>query len=668
MALDGISYQNITLRLPPVASHPTPPPAAAQEELGVDAKTELHDRDVASFSSDAQELAASSQRKIVGTTQLEATSKQGTAVNVTVNPTPPVANTPATQEENVPDPTAASYSVSLTRQNGSQLNIDFGENVRIHEAKDGTTSVYFSDTNKTRTYGLDGAIEEIEGDTVAPNADAILINTSGKVVQGGNGDNLIFNFANDTEIYGGSGNDTIILADDIFGNSIDTGSGNDTVKGRLLTDTTINLGEGNNIVDISGMSGSSVSGGNGDNIVTFDFMGKARNEAPFDSKGKMVDGRVSNSSITLGDGNNTVNYFNGENNTVVIGNGDNKFYKGSLVANSIVTIGNGDNDISISNIYDNGSLNIGDGNNNVSVGTVGTMYKLFIEPNVRAYRGEYTGDPAQLNIGNGNNNIKFEGTQGNGEVNVGDGNNVISFSSVEHNSKVEIGNGHNAISGYSIGANAVMDIGNGNNTVQMFRTQDNGSLSMGNGNNSAKIAYIYNDSTVSAGNGNNAIRIDTIHNNGHVQVGDGNNDMGIDNMQDTASLKTGDGDNLVKMNTMRDSSLTSFGKGNNLATLNTQLDDSKFSGNGSLYIFSQFKDDVADISRQFLERKQQRVENGLPTTGFTMSLNAYMSGYRHGFTPPDNTPPAPGAPGVDINFSWGDQYGHWGAKPIIKYV
>lgn len=647
---------------PPSAPRSAPPPPLY---AGLEEFKNLRVQDVPKFTGDIIELNEGRKQQTIGTNQLNATSKQGTLIDVAVNASTPPALTPAFSkqqtEEVLPPSVAPNYSVSLSREDGNALHIDFTQNVRIHEAKNGTTSIYFSDTNKTRTYGIDGTFVEEEGDTLASNVDAIIINTSGTFVQGGNGDNIIFNFANDAEIVGGTGNDTIILADDISGNSVKTGEGNDTVKGRLITNTNINLGDGNNTLDFSGMAGGSITAGDGNNNITFSSAGKMRNGSPRDEKGMFRDGALHNATIKIGDGNNGIYGLNISNGSIVdVGNGDNSFARGNVGENSSIKIGNGDNNIEVCCIAYNGTFNVGNGNNNISVDRIGLIQRL---------GSDYQGNGAQLNIGGGNNIINMGRTDDNGDVSIGNGNNVISIGDLHDDSKVTIGDGHNAISGHSIVGNASMNIGNGNNTVQFARVQNNATLSMGNGNNSAKVFFVDDNSALIAGDGNNGIRIDTVKRNGQVRVGDGANDMGIGTLRDEASLEAGDGDNLIKINLMRDTSSATFGTGDNLSILNSRFDDSKFSGSGSLYVFNQYHGQLSEIARQFTERKAQRVEDGLPTTMFVMNHASYMKDFGHGFTPPSpNTPPKPGAPGVDINFSWSDQFGHWGSYPINKYV
>lgn len=205
---------------------------------------------------------------------------------------PPIegAAIPAEERNTVENP-ASAYETTLTRKNAPDLTLSFADTVVIQEAADGTTSVYYKEFDMTRTYGADGTVfQETAGNTLTADAASIIINVTAGSVHGGNGDNLVFNWANDTTITTGDGNDTIILADDVSNVSIATGGGNDSLSGNVIRNASIDLGEGDNLFQAALLENSFLRTGNGNNTV----------------QGTSLVLTAKNSTLAFGDGNNTL--------------------------------------------------------------------------------------------------------------------------------------------------------------------------------------------------------------------------------------------------------------------------------------------------------------------------------------------------------------------------
>lgn len=293
-----------------------------------------------------------------GQRTLSATSKQGTTVTVTH-----VASHAGQSETAGPAPTEDTYYMNINRKDGSRISYSFTGNTRINENEDGSMSIYFSAINKTHLYDHSGNITEVDGDILAGDnsGDDIFINTTGLLVDAGDGDDIIISWADNASIIGGSGDDTVILGENVQRNTVDMGYGNDTVIAHDgVTDTDISLGEGNNAVFIDTLTGGSLTAGNGNN-----YIGKNESEGMHVRMGA----------------------------SIAVGDGDNTFQLGSIVHGASVSAGNGDNTLSFYSVHDDVSITFGNGNNkidgyglynnsNISLGTVwamGAMLLIFMK-------------------------------------------------------------------------------------------------------------------------------------------------------------------------------------------------------------------------------------------------------------------------------------------------
>lgn len=229
--------------------------------------------------------------------------------------------------------------VQITQKSGMQIQIVLTENMRINEADNGNVTVLYGDSHKKITYSPDGNIVETidtEDSIVGTTGDDIIINLNGSFVDGKEGDDSIFNLADNVTILGGSGNDSIFVPGTIANATIDTGEGNDTVAGDRINNSSIDLGAGDNEIAIRSIHETQVSIKDGNNGV---YLGSV----------------MSNSSVEIGDGNSNI-YIN------TINNGS--FGPQKFENSSIVNVSDGNNVIHVDNISFS-TLNIGSGTNEV---------------------------------------------------------------------------------------------------------------------------------------------------------------------------------------------------------------------------------------------------------------------------------------------------------------
>lgn len=368
---------------------------------------------------------------------LDTTTAQGTTVNVTRTPS-----------KNEAGEVSSNYSLSLAGKNGVNVNLDFTGDLSVTEDADGSTSIYFSSTNKTQKYDVSGSMTETDGNTLNKNANSVIINTSGSEVYTGEGNDTVLNFANNATISTGSGNDTIYFSESSQGNTVNSGDGNDTVhiKGR---NQNVDLGGGNNTVHAGSMNGNQITAADGNN--TINVTGTIWNET----------------QISLGNGNNTVQANDVRNSSVSMGDGNNsaKIYQAG--ANTSMSFGNGNNDVSIYQMGVNASMRLGNGDNLID--------------------GNSIQQNAQLALGNGNNAIKLYAVKGDARVTAGDGSNDVRVNEMGGNAQAEIGDGNNIAQIGSMDGRAFAKFGTGSNFAVFGKRSDSASMTLGGG-----IAYDMN--------------------------------------------------------------------------------------------------------------------------------------------------------------------------------
>lgn len=321
------------------------------------------------------------------------------------------------------------YALTSTRKDGTVVSFDITENARLLELKDGGFAVTLTDSGKRFVVNPDGSIRNGE-DAEFEGADEIFVNLTGSTVDGGDGNDIILNFANNATIKGGSGNDTIVLASGQSNLTVDAGEGNDTLSGGNLSYSSVTMGDGNEQVGLNEISqGSSITLGNGNNSV-------------------QIHSVLNGSNVTLGNGNNTIAFSTISNgSSVVVGNGNNTTVGGTVENGSSLAFGNGNNNLRLYEIVNGSTVHLGNGNNNMNL-----------------YEVE---NGSALATGNGNNNLDVY--------------------EVETGSHVHAGNGNNTANIYEIQGGSQVQLGNGDNLAVLYKLMSNGSFSMGTGSNRATV-------------------------------------------------------------------------------------------------------------------------------------------------------------------------------------
>lgn len=370
--------------------------------------------------------------------------------------------------------TDSTYSINIKQKNGKDVTIDFTDNIKMQEYSDGSLALYFSNTGNTKFYTKDGEIREQEGYLLKDNVHTTIVNITDSEIYSGDNGSIIFNFADNTTIHGGLGDDAIILVDGVDGAIIDTGSGDDTIIG----------------------------------------------------------GRIKNSIIEMGDGNNTIQTGEFKNGKINMGNGNNSLEIATLSINTTLSVGNGNNSVDIKQINYNSFVNIGNGNNSISISEVG---KTAFESKLFSLNTQKYGN-AQVNIGNGNNKVAIYEITNSSKVTIGDGNNYLEMQKASKNGQLHFGEGNNTIKTLYLYDNSIINVGNGNNSIQVSTFDDNSSLFVGDGANSLKVRFMAKNSNVSLGDGNNDISIHTMENESSLTLGGGNNILQVINANDNATL------------------------------------------------------------------------------------------------------------------------------------
>lgn len=429
-----------------------------------------------------------------------------------------------TEKQETAAAASPAYETTLTKKDGGSLSISFTDNVVMQEAENGETSVYFKELDLTRTYGVDGSVlHEAAGNTLSADTSSIIINVSSGSVNAGNGDNLIFNWANDTQITAGSGDDTIILADNVDNISIATGDGADKISGSVLTNSSIDLGEGDNVFQAGLIENSDLRLGNGNNTV----------------QGTVLYLKGRNSTISLGDGDNILKVTT-TSSAVSIGNGNNNIVAG--VAHGTFAAGDGNNIFALFGVTGHGSVTIGNGNNRLN-GFFGENAKVQIgDGNNTLFL--FTNNNARTSIGNGNNNIKLQATD-NSTVSIGNGDNAFFNAEASGNAVISVGGGNNFFGGLSLSGDVVFEVGGGDNKVAGGTLSGSVKLIFGDGNNLLFLNKLLGNAVVQLGNGENCVYVNEMEDDARLEVGDGNTTISVGSITGNASISTGKGGNVV---------------------------------------------------------------------------------------------------------------------------
>lgn len=438
--------------------------------------------------------------------QLDGTAADGTAVSVQ-RTAGIYSSTPDIQDSYISTDALEGYiySADFTGSAGNSVSVEFTGDIKSAMNADGNRSIYFYDTNTTRTYGIDGNYVEGEGDLIAADADSIFISTSGSDIFTGNGNNLVFVYGDNAGVQGGAGNDDIRLAGGVSNVKIDTGSGDDMVSGTSAYDLDLNLNEGNNTVSFTTMAGGTVTAGDGNNSISISTASGAAISLGDGQNTYAGNYMKNNASLTMGNGANTVDLYDlgaeethrstGSSASISLGNGNNNVKIYGVHGGSQVTAANGNNTINIYEIDSGSALNLGSGNNNIN------MYEVI--------------EGAAVTVGNGNNNLKIY--------------------EIESGSNVTLGNGANRAKIYEVEDNSYLGFGNGDNALQLYGLHDS-LLSMGDGDNDTSIYKMSGNSKMQTGDGNSIIQVENTEAENQIIVGEGENAFYLGNYSSGVSI------------------------------------------------------------------------------------------------------------------------------------
>ncbi|WP_027178139.1 hypothetical protein [Maridesulfovibrio bastinii] len=416
--------------------------------------------------------------------EISVSSSSGTTVSLKIQP-PDIFGNDAGVED--------TYSATVTTVSGLQFDLEISDDARITDTDDGGVSVTFRGSGEVHIYDASGnkTVRKDSTDTfTGTDRDDIFINLRGSEVDGGAGNDSIINFADNATLRGGDGDDEIILARSVAGNTIATGPGNDSLRGHDITASHVDMGEG-------------------DNSVEFNNLGQG-------------------SSMTLGDGNNKIdigNVWNGS--SVKIGNGDNQLDIRGIRNNSSVIAGSGDNFLKTNGIHANSSILFGDGNNEIDTTRVSENSSIAMGNGNNVMDAVYVTKNSAIKFGDGNNEIGIQSVSDQSAVIIGNGNNEIDTDSVWQGSSMTVGDGNNKISTELIKDECSVTIGDGNNQIKSRSVDDSSSLTIGNGNNDLDIIGVKYNSSVTLGSGDNFISIYDVSRQSEININNKNNQTNI---------------------------------------------------------------------------------------------------------------------------------------------
>ena len=428
------------------------------------------------------------------------------------------------------------YSASITSSSG-KLDISFVDSVWIQQMEDGRTLIYYKESDTTRSFSSDGSYTEESGNLLKSDTDSIIINVAGDV-HTENGNNLIFNWADNATISTGSGNDTVILSEKMENVTISTGSGNDKVTGGTVESSRIDLGGGNNELLLNKAIKSEIlAGGNttiSHNTLFLNKYALDPNEGIFSltpngdlkSAHLILDG----SSLSLGKGMHNVAIgaaINGSRISLdsyrshdAYGNAAAKLSIGSLVDSSFIASGYGYN------------LMFGDiVNSTIALSGKGAGINFFANY-VKNSRIDIDAQMALLNIGT---------LTGKSSLTTVEGAYAFSFGEISGDATVAIGGGHTYLRVGVLTENAHLSIGNGSSLNASFKEiSGNAVLTTGDiYSSSLGIGALLGNAVVKLGYGDKTVLVERMGDNATLDAGEGSALIGVGRLEGNASLRSG---------------------------------------------------------------------------------------------------------------------------------
>ena len=316
--------------------------------------------------------------------------------------------------------TSPSYTLRLGGED-SQLNVEFGGNLRIAKGEDGLYSVYFSDSNVTRTYAEDGSFTEISGDTTDADGSRIFVSTTpGETMQGGSGNDTFLVYGSCSHINTGEGDNTVILknASSLARSdpSLTTGDGNNTITVEGAFSGTMSLGNGDNTVSIGTLTGT-LSLGDGRNHVTIDSMNKGFGGALASISTGNGDSHFSIKK--MGNGASISNLFTTSSESSVAESARRTFAIGSMSDQASISLHSGTNSLDIGSMQDGASVSQLFGDMNLNIQQMSGYAKAFCLSDRTSVTVRNMSGDTQLSVA-GQSSVQIEEMAGSANVSVSD--------------------------------------------------------------------------------------------------------------------------------------------------------------------------------------------------------------------------------------------------------
>ena len=300
--------------------------------------------------------------------------------------------------------------------------------------------------------------------------------------------------------------------------------------------------------------------------------------------GSLVFAYADGTSVTGGNGDDTVRLADKIRDVNVDTGGGNDAVSGSTVYDADIALNGGNNTVSFKTLT-GGSLTAGDGGNTITL-SKGNGLDIRLGNGGNIFKGGTLGDGSSMSLGDGDNSLELDFL----------GNNVP-YPATNQPSFLYAGNGNNTVTIRRMLGGSALRLGDGGNNLDIFELAGSSSVHAGNGDNSMNIHWMMGDSRVAAGNGNNRISIYRENGASKLSLGDGDNRVGIRGLKDNASVTVGGGRNAIEIEMMAKTASVTDSSGRNVdVTLSIPLVD---------------MDDPAS-RRAWSEWEQERLQRGEP--------------------------------------------------------
>lgn len=275
-------------------------------------------------------------------------------------------------------------TIQVTRKDGLQLNFKLTEDMRITDLEDGGLAIYYAATGMSRVFDAEGRESTVQGEknALGTSGNDLIINVSGKHIDAGDGDDTIFNFADNATILGGAGNDKIYLSSEKPTNvTVDGGTGDDAIVGEDIQNATIVMKEGTDSLTAYYLTGSNITS-NGNNAIKI----RTLSDSQLVSRNGLVDMNIANildsslsidrvkalssslirgSNLSFGDDAVTLNAYSISESHINTGRGNDSI-TAYWMTNSFVNTNAGDDTIEVGRSMDSSTVDIGSGKNTVN--------------------------------------------------------------------------------------------------------------------------------------------------------------------------------------------------------------------------------------------------------------------------------------------------------------